>query len=441
MRFFDKSFSFLIVALCLPLLFLPKINLIGLGAQETAGIRVDDILLLFFCVIIGWAHFVLQKRSIPIERWIALLVAFSLFSFLCNRILVAQGYLHVDASLFYCLRIAEYFLFFYIGILSTLFFRTSSIIGAFFLWNMLLMVLQKIGIIGYFSSSSGYVAMETGRVAGIASFPSEAGMLLNMAFCYLVYDEERGRRLLALLPPNTRAFFAGTYVYWLFLICTVLIIITGSRIAIAAVLVAFAFRVKDTLKKGNMSAWLLGGIFLCVGAFVAVIMIKNTASVLDRSAGLLSFSNLELVDVVWDRIDLNQDPLSKETISSGNYDMSWWLRIHKWCYALKMYYTNPECYLQGLGPGFAKAALDGGFVRILAEYGLIGCLLFWKVFSLIARQSPQLKWMVIAFLINMVFFDVYLAYKPMSLLFFVSGCAYSKGRSLNFSPVLPLKHA
>ena len=36
--------------------------------------------------------------------------------------------------------------------------------------------------------------------------------------------------------------------------------------------------------------------------------------------------------------------------------------------------------------------------------------------------------MVVAFLINMIFFDVYLAYKPMSLLLFVSGCTYSQAK-------------
>ena len=46
-----------------------------------------------------------------------------------------------------------------------------------------------------------------------------------------------------------------------------------------------------------------------------------------------------------------------------NYDMSWWMRIQKWCYALKMYVMHPISYLQGVGPGFATPALDGGFVE------------------------------------------------------------------------------
>jgi hypothetical protein len=71
------------------------------------------------------------------------------------------------------------------------------------------------------------------------------------------------------------------------------------------------------------------------------------------------------------------------------------------------------------------AGLDGGFLRILTEYGIIGSFLFWKLFSTIYHKTLQLKWMVISFAINMIFFDVHLAYKPMSLLFFITGFAYT----------------
>ena len=87
-----------------------------------------------------------------------------------------------------------------------------------------------------------------------------------------------------------------------------------------------------------------------------------------------------------------------------------------------MYITHPECYRQGVGPGFAWSALDGGLIRILTEYGLIGVLvIFWRLFSLLYKINPQLKWMIIAFLMNMIFFDAYLAYKSTSFLFFVAG--------------------
>jgi len=345
-----------------------------------------------------------------------------------------MGLLHVNASLFYCLRMAEYFLFFYVGVMSAPFFKASSVIKAFFIWNLCLMILQKLGLIGLFTSE-GYIPINTDRVTGIASFPSEAGMLINLVFAYLVYGEDNNSRLLRFFPPNTRSFLAQTYVYWLFLICSALVIITGSRIAIVSLLVVFMFRIKSDLNRRYIGPWLFAAIFVAAASVMGFFMIKNTEALLERSEGLLSWKNLDLITLVWDKIDLAYDPIGRESVKFGSYDMSWWMRIHKWIYATKIYYLHPECYLQGVGPGFAMAALDGGFVRILTEYGVIGSLIFAKLFSLIYRQSREMKWMVVAFMINMIFFDVYLAYKPMVLLFYASGYAYSVSKEKSRVPV------
>lgn len=438
MRLFDKSFSFWLVLCGIPLLFLPKINLLSFGDRETAGIRFDDVVLLLLCLIIFWAHFSLQKTMNTIERSILAIVTFSLFSFGLNRFFVQEGWLHVNASIFYCVRIAEYFIFFYIGAMSIRFFRTSSVIFCFFIWNAVLMILQKQELIGQFTSV-GYLDSTAGRVVGIASFPSEAGMLLDLIFCYLIYSERKSKFLSKLLPPDVYAFFEQTYVYWLFLICSTLVIITGSRIAILALIVAFLFRIKDDLKKGSIGNWLYGIGFVAIGTVLTILVIQQTDSVTTRSAGLLSFKNLELVEMVWDQIDLSHDPIGQESVKFDAYDMSWWMRIHKWVYAFKIYYLHPECWLQGVGPGFAMAALDGGWLRILTEYGLIGFALFGRLFSQIYRQSIQLQWMMIAFAINMIFFDVYLAYKPMSILFFVSGCSWAYARNHESLPLRAIK--
>lgn len=288
----------------------------------------------------------------------------------------------------------------------------------------MLMFLQKVDLVGQFTLGT-YVGSASDRVVGIASFPSEAGMLIDLVFCYLIYSETNNRFFKRLLPSDFYHFFKQTYVYWLFLLCSVLVIITGSRIAIIGLIIPFLCRIRIDLKKGTLGNWFYGFIFLCAGCILTLIMIQNTDAIFERSAGLFSWRNLQLIEVVWDKIDLAYDPIGNEAVEFEAYDKSWWMRIHKWVYAFKIYYINPECWLQGVGPGFAMAALDGGWLRILTEYGIIGLLLFTKLFSAIARQSVQLRWMMVAFSINMIFFDVYLAYKPMSILFFISGCAWA----------------
>jgi hypothetical protein len=424
MRFFNKHFSFLIVIFCLPLLFLPKINLVSFPGRETAGIRLDDVLLLFLFLIVFWAHFALNRRLKDIEFWIFILMAFSFFSFILNRFFVSLGILHVDSIIFYCVRLFEYFVFFYIGSLCSLFMKARTVIKVFFCWNLMIMVLQKAAILGQFTVD-GYNPNVSYRVGGIASFPSEAGLLIDMIFCFLIYDQERESKFLRLLPPLLKTFIEKTYVYWLFLLCAVFVILTGSRIAIVALVITFLFKLKEELSWRSLHSWIVAVLFISLASLIMVMLIINTASLFRRSDGLFSFRNFELVAKVWENVDLSHDPIGFETVRNESYDTSWWIRAHKWCYALKIYYLHPECYLQGIGPGFAMAGLDGGFLRIFTEYGIVGCFLFWKLFSRIYQKSKQLKWMVIAFLINMIFFDVYLAYKPMSLLFLVVGYAYS----------------
>lgn len=429
LRLFDKRTSFSLALCFLMLIFLPKINLVSLGQRESAGIRIDDILLLFFAIIFFWAHRSLAMNMGVLEKRVGAIIALSLISFSLNRMLVAEGLMHVHASLFYCFRLAEYFLFFYVGILCSQFFSLTSVIKAFFAWNFLLMLLQKAGFIGQFFIGV-YTPSAQDRVSGIASFPSEAGMLLNMIFCVLLYTDPTWR-FSRLLPAYLREFFKYTYVYWLFIIFAILTIWTGSRIAIVAMSIVFLFKLKNNLNFRSLHMVLFGGLFLVGGGMLMLSLIENTDSVFSRSAGLFSWRNLELIGKVWQQIDISYEPIGNEAVRYDKYDMSWWIRIHKWIYALKVYFSHPECYLQGIGPGFGMAALDGGFVRVLTENGLIGCLLYGKVFKYIYNQSLALKWVVIAFMFNMIFFDVYIAYKPMSLLFFISGYTYSacKNRS------------
>lgn len=424
MRLFDRKLSLLLLLICIPLLFLPKINLLRFEG-ETAGIRIDDGILFLAAGVLFWAHFALNKRMTDIERWISILTVFALFSFAANRIFYEGDLIHIKAKIFYSVRLFEYFLFFYIGAHASRFFTVSQVLKAFLGWNVLLMILQKLHLVGGVINS-GYSDDVVGRVQGIASFPSEMGVLLNLLFCFMIYSPKPWGQSILIIPQPFRYFIEKTYLYWMFAIFSVLIIFTGNRISIAALLLCFFFKWKQDIKERLSPAAIIGAAVFSVLIFVIMgIAIINTHSVFQRSAELFSLKNVTLMEKVWDRINLDYDPVGRESVALEGYDASWWMRIHKWCYALKIYFTHPECWLQGVGPGFAMAALDGGWLRILTEYGIIGCMIFWKFFSLIYKKNEQLKWMLIAILINMVFFDVYMAYKPMSLLFFVIGYYYA----------------
>lgn len=426
-KIYDKRFACLLCVFLLPLLFLPKLNIIGFG-RETAGIRIDDIFLFGFSFVCLWGNFVVRKEFSAIERAVFGITLLSIFSYIINRLFFYGSILEVHGSPFYCLRLFEYFMFFYVGALAVRFISINTLVFWFFLWNFFLMILQKAQIIGIFSVE-GYIPKTSDRILGIASFGSEIGLLLNLLFCFLIYNETNNKWKIQCFPKEMQNFFRATKNYWLLLIFTALVVLSGARMAIAALLISFLFSLHHFVKWNKPSTLVLPAIFLSLASCVLVVVLYSSSNIIMRSKGLFSFSNIELIGTVWDNIVLDYDPIGRESVSQGAHDASWWMRIHKWCYALKLYYLHPESWLQGIGPGFAMAALDGGFLRILTEVGIIGSYFYYKLFSSIAKQSVQLKWMIIVFLLNMLFFDAYLAYKPMSLLFLISGAHYAKSYS------------
>lgn len=424
-RFFERSFTLFILICTLPLLFLPKINLLSMGGRETAGIRIDDVVLMVFVILFAWTHFQLDRRLRDVEKWLFAIVGFSLFSFILNQFFYHIGWIHVTGNLLYALRIMEYFSFFYIGLLAVDFISPSVLIKSFIFWNFTIMFFQKAGLVGEFTMY-GYNPSATYRPPGICSFPSETGAMLNLLFCYLIFKPQETSPRIPFWPPIVRQLYQASSLYILFIVFGLFTVITGSRIAIFAVAVVFLYCVGK--KMSWRTPWTIGlsSAIVLIGGTLLTLFIVENQEMIDRSKGLLSMKNVELVEKVWNSVDVSKEPTVGTTLGHRETDLSWWLRIRKWCYVLKIYVMHPETYLQGVGPGFAFAGLDGGYLRIIVENGIIGAFLFWKFFSCIAKKSPQLKAMVVVFAINMIFFDVYIAYKPMSLLFLVSGMVWAE---------------
>ncbi len=421
MRFFEHKLSLTLLFLSIPLLFLPKINLISIAAGESAGLRIDDMVLFFIGTLLMWSHALSHKKIYKIEGWVLLITAFSFISFFANRILVSSNLLFMNAKIFYTVRLMEYFIFFYIGAIAAQYFNSSTIIRAFFLWNVFIMILQKLNLAGAVTVE-GYYGDVSARVLGVASFPSEMGLILNLLFCYMIWDESAPSRLVNIFTsPFIRYLLRACYLYWMFALFGIFIIFTGNRISIMALFVCFFCRFFQTIKLRSIGslATLLILVPLLLGGIGFVI--TQSESVYQRSMDLFSFKNLKAFEIVWEHIDITKEPLESQASSTETYDMSWWIRIHKWLFVTKSFIYTPLCYLQGLGPGFNQAALDGGLLRIVTEFGLIGTFLYWQFFSSLYRLNPQTKWMMIAFLINMIFFDAYLAYKTMSLFLFICG--------------------
>ncbi len=72
-------------------------------------------------------------------------------------------------------------------------------------------------------------------------------------------------------------------------------------------------------------------------------------------------------------------------------------------------------------------ALDGGLLRILIEFGLVGLALFFLFLSKIVKKLASVEFVVVAtFLLGNLFIDYYLSYKVTSVFFLILGFLYTQ---------------
>jgi hypothetical protein len=257
----------------------------------------------------------------------------------------------------------EYFSFFYIGMLAIEYVNPSTFIYAFIAWNLVIMFFQKAGLVGEFTMY-GYNPSATYRPPGICSFPSETGAMLNMLFCYVIFQPQIVSKRIPFWPPFVRQLARASSLYVLFIVFGLFTVITGSRIAIFAVIVIFLYCVGKKMSWRTPWTIAISAAVVIVGGTLITKFIIENQEMIARSKGLLSMKNIELIEKVWKSVDVTKEPTVATTLGHQETDLSWWLRIRKWCYVLKIYVQHPETYLQGVGPGFAFAGLDGGYLRI-----------------------------------------------------------------------------
>lgn len=415
MQAIDQRPLRLILLLGLPLFLLPKINLIT-PFGTNAGLRIDDLVLFALGGMILFGRLFSPTPLVREER-IALLITLSgALSLSLNLLFLHFGVTQLEANPLFLLRFVEYFTFFYIGWVASRALSIEPLLWLLIGVNALVILLQWRGWVGAFGVY-GYSPSIDRRPSGLFGNAAECALVLNSAIAYLLFGcPERGVLLTvrgrALRLPLNPLLVALNFF---------LILLTGARIA----LLAFAFLVLCRYWR-RLTFWL--GLLL-----VVLLLSQMELSILKRSGQLFSTENLELIPKLYRAVDVeNQDYFDASAVRlvDRQCDMSWWMRLHKWVYMSKYYLHRPLCWLFGLGPGVCWNALDGGYLRLLTENGLVGLLLYLWFFLSIGLRSPGLRWVVVVFMLNILFIDSYLSYKPMALLLCLAGyhCLKLEGR-------------
>lgn len=406
-----------VLLVCVPLLFIPKINLLAI-AGSNAGIRVDDLILLLIALLFFVAC-VVNRHPLGKIEWVVFSITLTaLLSCFLNLLWKRVGRIEMVANPLYAVRLAEYSTFFFVGWVAFRFTRATRVAGGVMGLNLCVMVLQICGLLGAFFVT-GYVSDIDGRAMGLCAHGNEMGLLLNICAVYLIYT----------LPPKRLA-LVGRYRHivldsrlLLLGIALLFMILTGSRIGLIGLLVVAAALVREMgLLRHPLT--LAVTVMTASAALLLLLVGGERLDLIYRSQHLFSAENLLMIPEAYQMIDIEEmtflDAASVD-LSEGGYDTSWLMRLYKWLFILKYYLHHPESWLLGIGPGVCGSCLDGSYLRILTENGLVGLSLYLYLFLSIGRTGRAMRFVVATYLINMIFIDSYISYKPMIMLLFLTG--------------------
>ncbi|UHG90275.1 O-antigen ligase family protein [Spirosoma oryzicola] len=386
------------------LLFIPKINIIPVQEKST-GIRLDDIFISYVILLILAIYAI--KKYTYFSKIEILLFSFISLGALSN---LANIGLYGRSNILYSLRLIEYFSFFYIGYLAKTKFSLVKISYWYIVINFVIIILQRMQIVGGFSSE-GYDEDVSNRAIGITGGPWEVGTILVCALCIIIY--------------NT-SFTYKIYQHIILIVVFFLLILTGARMpTLAYFIVVVAYFYKEIKNKLLV---LVSAIIIIPLSFTLIVQLENP--ILARSSNLFNYNNVDQFFEYYDNTYI--DPIHIEfpemPIDYYTSDISWSIRASKWSYAIKYWSESYISYIIGLGPGMWGPALDGSWLRILTESGLLGLLIYVSLLLEISRVNQAIRMIVITISINMLMIDIHMSYKCMAFLFLTIGYYYPKNK-------------
>jgi hypothetical protein len=387
------------------LLFIPKINLISFGGGETAGIRLDDVLLFIIALVLlcGWmTELRFRVDSVPAFGFVVIAI-------FCLSNLVNSEH----SNVLYSLRLVEYLVFFWAGkSLIRAGHDFGLLVKMLIAVNGIFIFLQFGGVIGGFTAE-GY-KKELERPFGLsANHPAEMGALLNLLFAPLAFDKKERSPL--------------SFWFWCLLTAGI-IFITGSRSALICHCVLTLTYIYRHAK--NKAGFILRSAFISGSVIALIVFVPN--SLRERSADLFSPQNFDAARQLYDTLPADQKFTgfaagSEAEDAPEDVDTSLYMRGFKWTYVAKIMFTAPHTiWILGLGPGALGPALDGGWLRLLAESGIVGTFAFLMMLRRIWRLSWSCAMAVLVLGINMVMVDSQNAYKVMAFLFLLAGTQVQK---------------
>ena len=109
-------------------------------------------------------------------------------------------------------------------------------------------------------------------------------------------------------------------------------------------------------------------------------------------------------------------------------DISLEMRLLRWTIAIKTVLSSSVHTIFGMGPSFWGVALDGYYVRVFVESGILGLFSFiiFLYVSIIKSPCKIIRNYIVVLIITGVFIDIFVTDKAMFILWLFLGYFFKK---------------
>ena len=350
--------NWIVISLIFISIMTPKSIQINLeGFQQ--GVRLLDFTALFFLL------FFRLRLSLNVSKY-----PLYFFGFLILHSLFTEIYFNSEYSalkFISIIRFFEYFIFYraFVSLSNNDRYFLASLI----FFSQFILIFSEVFVSGL---------NPLGRSSSTLGGPWEVGVLMGSLFLYLISCEHRA------------VFFKVAYVF----IMGFTLYYTQSRITVLALVFSFAYLYRSSVIA--LTPLVLFGSILLTGFEYGYANFSELFTSLFENKAL--FLNLLSPDF---------DPLSYR-----NYvDLSSLARIHHWKIYLHGFFESEFIWFSIIfGNGLLSKGLilDGGFIRLLADFGLIG-VIFFIIFVINSWRCAQLRPYILFFGITMIAIEFYFA--------------------------------
>lgn len=422
--------KFLVYLLLAFIALFPKVSIISVGGSS-AGIRLEDFLIavVIFLLVYGLSRCSIKVNTTILKKIEKIFSIYVILSTVSTLYGIYRGYVLPLTGILFLVRKIEYFILVYIGFYfgNIVVDKKRLFFNFIVFFHFVLCLLQQAGLIGSFNRGEMLDTLTQGRVSSTfnGAYELSAFLLLLLPFYLLSFVKEKKNKL-------------SNFIY--ILLITYCIVLSNSRSSLViAVIIFFMILYKEKILKkvGTLKNYLMS-----FTISLPVFMYCISKIDFSRFEDLSFIKTYQIVKFSWKYKNFEKyvslgdwygdSPLGLVQMVSLGYDGSSYARFSHWMQLIDGWLSSP---IIGCGISVAGNSADGNYIKILAETGVMGLVVWIYLLYIIFKtltQTEKNTWLLYSFIsivIGATFIDLFDSSKIMMMFWFLYG-AYLRGNTV-----------